>query len=361
MSPANAVKINPIFASTYTGQDFGIGTIVSLDGNAEAQASIIAADTAISRLFTNNVTVNILYYGAHDGTDGFLGANVTGQNIYTYADYTSALAAKSVAEPGNTVLASAVANLGSGNGAGDPLAFVAPTTAGARVLGFSDGTPQFDNTGDQVAGGTVDAIVFLNLDQPLSFTRPLPGVSTAVVYDAQSTMEHETDEVFGVGGAGSTLNDVLQDPTFGSDVIGIDGATLYGVDDLYRYSNGAPSYVANPNLDFSQSAYFSIDGGKTAIDFYNQEAMAFGDAADWALARNCPGGGAGGAGFVQDAFSCSNESPDVTYGSPEYIEFEALGMSTPEPATWALALVGLFGTGGVIRRYSFKRQTAQAS
>src|SRR5579871_5646754 len=89
LSPAVAVKINPIFASTYTGQDFGIGTIVSLDGNAEAQASIIAADTAISRLFTNNVTVNILYYGAHDGTDGFLGANVTGQNIYTYADYTS--------------------------------------------------------------------------------------------------------------------------------------------------------------------------------------------------------------------------------------------------------------------------------
>ncbi|HEV2651905.1 MAG TPA: NF038122 family metalloprotease, partial [Rhizomicrobium sp.] len=311
---AAAVNINSIFAPTYTGPDYGLGTVVTLSGNAAAQASIEAAAAQLSSLFTNNVTVNILYYGVHGGANGFIGANVAGQTGYSYDEYTAALAADSAAHPTNINLATAVAHLGQGNGAGDPLAFVVPTTVGARVLGLPHADPQFDTTGDFVdSGGTVDGVVFLNLDESLAFTRPLPDVSSAIVYDAETAMEHETDEVFGVGGHGSTLNDLLQDPNFAFDVSGIPGATLYGADDLYRYSNGAPSYVANPNVDFSQTAYFSIDGGATAIDSYNQEAMVFGDAADWGLARYCAGGGIGGAGNVQDAFGCSNESPDVTY------------------------------------------------
>jgi hypothetical protein len=348
--PALAVKINPIFAPTYTGPDYGLGSVVTLTNNAAAQASIEAAASQISGLFTNNVTVNILYYGVHGGADGFIGANVAGQTGYSYDEYTAALAADSAAHPGNINLATAVAHLGSGNGAGDPLAFVVPTTVGARVLGLPYGDPQFDTTGDFVdSGGTVDGVVFLNLDESLAYTRPLPGISSAIVYDAESAMEHETDEVFGVGGHGSTLNDLLQDPNFAFDVSGIPGATLYGADDLYRYSNGLPSYVVNPNVDFSQTAYFSIDGGATAVDFYNQEAMSVGDAADWAPERLCAGGGVGGAGFVQDAFGCSNESPDVTFGSPEFVEFEAIGLSTPEPSSWALMLAGLFGLGSMIR------------
>ena len=72
--PALAVKINPIFAPTYTGPDYGLGSVVTLTNNAAAQASIEAAASQISGLFTNNVTVNILYYGVHGGADGFIGA-----------------------------------------------------------------------------------------------------------------------------------------------------------------------------------------------------------------------------------------------------------------------------------------------
>jgi hypothetical protein len=350
-APAAAVTINPIFAPTYTGPDYGLGSIVSLENNAAAQASIDAAAGQISGLFTNNVTVNILYYGVHGGADGFIGANVAGQPGYSYDQYTAALAADAAAHPGNIDLATAVAHLGSGNGAGDPLAFVVPTTVGARVLNLPYADPQFDTTGDFVdSGGTVDGVVFLNLDESLSYTRPISGVASPVVYDVESAMEHETDEVFGVGGHGSTLNDLVQDPNYAFDASGISGATLYGADDLYRYSNGLPSYTVNPNVDFSQTAYFSIDGGVTAVEFYNQEAMVVGDAADWAPDRICPGGGVGGDGFVQDAFGCGNESPDVTYGSPEFVEFEAIGFSTPEPAAWMLMIVGFSSVGWMTRR-----------
>ena len=155
-----------------------------------------------------------------------------------------------------------------------------------------------------------------------------------------------------MGGSGSTLNDLLHNPNFGADATGVAGASVYGVEDLYRYSApGVASYVVNPNIDFGQSAYFSIDGGVTSVDTFNQEAMAYGDAADWGLAQNCQGGGIGGAGNVQDAFSCSNQSPDVTTSSPEYVAFQAIGYNAvPEPQTWIMLLVGFFGIGGLLRR-----------
>jgi hypothetical protein len=366
-SPALALQINPIFADSYTGQDFGIGPVISLDGNTVVTSTITKADQQLSSLFSNNVTVNILYYGAHDTTRGFLGASVSGQTTYSYAQYTDALKADSLAHPGNTNLATAVANLGVGNGAsGDPAStFLTPTTPDARALGLGlgsptsfgaqDSSPQFDSTGDFLGGGgTIDAIVFLNLDQPLSFTRPIQPVSDGVVYDALQTMEHETDEVLGIGGAGSTLNDFVADPNFAQDFFGVTG-DVYGPLDLYRYlAPGAPSYIANPGFDPTQFAYFSIDGGNTLIDTFNQSAMAFGDAADWGLDLStlCPGGGGfGGFGSVQDAFSCNNEAHNVIKGTPEYVAFQAIGYNAiPEPVTISLFGAGLAGAVAMRRR-----------
>ena len=304
-APASALTINPVFGSV--GEDYGVGPTVDLSGNAAAVGAIDAAAHQISSQFGNDLTVNIMFVGAHDGPNGFLGASLSGQTAYTYDQYTTALKKDSTGHLTNSTLASAVSNLPSGNGASDPSnTMVLPTTPLARLLGLGVGvptefgpansTPQFDNSGVYLGGGgTVDAVIFLNLDNPLSFTRPVPDISSGVVFDAQSTMEHEIDEVLGIGGSGSTLNDLLDDPNFAEDFFGVTPAgNLLGALDLYRYSNGLASYAVDS--DFTdpsqvQSAYFSIDGGLTPIDFFNQQFMAFGDAADWALTFSvCPGG-----------------------------------------------------------------------
>lgn len=363
--PAQALVINPIFADSYTGPDFGFGPVVSLDGNVAAEHAIMVATNQIASQYSDNVTVNILYYGAHDTANGFLGASVSGQTVYSYAQYTDALAADSLSHKTNLALSTAVANLGFGNGAtGDPAAtFVLPTTADARALGLGLGaptafgtgnsTPEFDSTGTFLGGGgTIDAIVFLNLDQPLSYTRPVPGVADGIFFDAKTAIEHETDEVLGIGGAGSTLNDLLLDPNFAQDFFGVSG-DAFGPLDLYRYAApGVPSYVANPGIDFSQFAYFSLDGGNSFIDSFNQQAMIFGDAGDWGLAQVCPGGiFVGGSGGVQDAFTCNNHSADVTRNSPEDFALQAIGYDRiPEPVTLSLFGAGLLGAVTIRRR-----------
>jgi len=371
-TPATALTINPIFADTYTGPDVGI-PVVSLDGNAEAIAAITAATNQIASQYANDVTVNLLFYGSHDTTNGFLGASVSGQTAYSYSQYTDALKADALAHPNNVALNTAVANLGVGNGAsGPPNTFVVPTTPDARALGLGagaptlggtgDSSPEFDSTGTFLGGGgTVDAIVFLNLDQPLSFTRPIQDVSAGIAFDAQTVMEHEIDETLGIGGAGSTLNDLLADPNFATDFFGVSGST-FGPLDLYRYAApGVPSYVANPALDFSQFAYFSIDGGNTFIDSFNQEAMIFGDAADWGLAQVCAGGVfLGGSGGVQDAFSCNNHQADVVKNSPEDFALQAIGYNRlPEPTTLSLFGVGLVAAA-LRRRRPKERSTRTA-
>jgi len=343
---ANALTINPIFADTYTGPNFGI-PVVSLDGNAQAISAITAATNQIASQYSNAVTVNLLFYGSHDTANGFAAASASGQTVYAYSQFTDALKADALAHPNNFALATAVANLGVGNGAADPAnSFIVPTTADARVLGLGDASPQFDSTGTYLGGGgTVDAIVFINLDQPFSYTRPIQDVSAGIAFDAQTFMEHEIDETLGIGGAGSTLNDLLLDPNFAADFFGVSGSA-FGPMDLYRYlAPGVPSYVANPALDFSQFAYFSIDGGNSFIDSFNQQAMIFGDAGDWGLAQICDGGVfLGGSGGVQDAFECNNHQADVTMGSPEDIALRAIGYDRiPEPTTLSLFGAGLVG------------------
>jgi hypothetical protein len=364
--PAAAVTINPIFATSYTGGDLGVGPIDSLTGNPGAMKAIEAAARTVGGMLNQtHTTVNILFYDAPQG--GFLGASLTGSIAYTYSDYVAALKADSAAHPYNITLATAIKHLGQGSGASDPShAFVAPTTPLARALklgvaapssfGTVDSSPEFSSTGDYLGGGgTVDAIVLLSSSVPLCNNRPPPSPSSQVCFDVQTTMEHEIDEVLGIGGPGSTLNDLLADPNFAQDFFGVDG-TVLGSLDPYRYSSpGVPCYHVNTDQS-PDSCYFSIDGGMTSIDEFNQQFMAFGDAADWAFTGSaCPGGMfQGGKGYVQDAFGCNNYAKDVAYNTPERFAFEAVGYDIPEPATF-LVVAGLVGAMRLRRRGALAR------
>ncbi|HEY0437313.1 MAG TPA: PEPxxWA-CTERM sorting domain-containing protein, partial [Phenylobacterium sp.] len=379
-APARAaVVINPIYASSFTCNVCGIdpGTVVSLAGNSAAQGAINAAAHQIGSQFSNKLTSNILFYGVHAGTDGFLAASLSSQTVYSYDQYTAALATDAAHNPGNITLNTAVANLGSGNGANDPNALVVVNTTDARALHLGTGvdtafgpgnsTPQFDATGGYLGGGgTVDGVVLLNLDQPLVYTRPVPGFTDAAgpLYDAQTSVEHEIDEIMGIGGAGSVLNAFNSDPTYAQDFYGVDGP-LYGVMDLYRYQLGLPSFdplipsltgCNNPAICSGlPSAYFSVDGGATSIDAFNQIFPVFGgDAGDWGLNvfQLCAGNqGIGGTGDVQDAFSCNNHMADVSRGTPAYKAYQAIGYNAaPEPATWAILTLGFGALGAALRR-----------
>ena len=219
--------------------------------------------------------------------------------------------------PANAILNSAVANLSSGNKGGTD-GIIATNTV-FEALGLS--LPGAYNTaGAYVGSGTVDGVVLLNLDQPLSFTQPLPAYNgrNCSEYDATRAIEHEIDEVLGGGGSGTTLNDIAY---YGKNNRA-DPFTYYqGPLDLYRYNAaGRPSFSTNPSL-----SYFSVNGGKTNIVGFNQYAQ--GDLSDFGpTVYPCSGGGIGGPpGFVQDAFSCPNQTGEAfTTSAPEYLMLEAL-------------------------------------
>ncbi|MBV8378347.1 MAG: NF038122 family metalloprotease [Verrucomicrobia bacterium] len=149
-------------------------------------------------------------------------------------------------------------------------------------------------------------------------------------YDLQSVAAHEMDEVLGIGGSGSFV---------GATYFGTGSPLNYptgpvGSMDLFRYaSNGVRSYTTST----SATAYFSIDGGKTKLRFFNQTQGA--DYGDWAP-------GQAGPPEVQDAYG--TPGVDVDIGVNELTALNVVGYTlptVPEPGTGTLFLGGLIVVG----------------
>lgn len=352
-NPAGALTILPTFTSSITKAS-----------NASAiEGAIDAAVSAIEGGFSNAFSVPILFEAVHDGTNGFLAASESTFYSSSYSYYVSLLKSASAANPANTVLSTAVANLGYGNKGGADGIVATNTVFDALGLSLPGG---FNASGNFVGTGAYDGVILINIDQPLDYKQPLPAYNGKnLQYDATRTIEHEIDEVLGGGGSGSTLNDVadygLNNP---SDVF-----TYYeGALDLYRYSGlHKPSF----STGYSTSVYFSVDGGKTDIVGFNNQYPQ-GDMGDFGpTVYACSGGGLGGPpGLIQDAFNCPNQTGEAfTSASPEYAMLEALGYdpagsgssslssslssegggvnevgpggdSFPEPSTWVMILLG---------------------
>src|SRR5437667_12818253 len=137
-------------------------------------------------------------------------------------------------------------------------------------------------------GGPYDGIVTLNSSPPFQFTRP-PSASN---FDALRSIEHEMDEVLGLG---SYLPSGDLRPQ-----------------DLFSWS--APG---TRNLTSSGSRYFSIDAGVSNIVNFNQ--IPSGDFGDW-LSGSCPQTNP----YVQNAFGCAGQASDVTPNSPEGINLDVI-------------------------------------
>jgi hypothetical protein len=319
--PAAALLIVPTFTSAITASPT----------EASIESAIDSAIGTVDSLYANPGTVNIVF---DSGSGSFLGQSETADYSYAYNAYTSQLAAVSAAHPTNTVLASAIANLGSGNKPG-PNGTVQVTTADAQIVLGSNVTGCFTATGtfNSACGQTYDGVVTLNTSLSLNYT----ATPVAGAYSAIAVMEHEINEILGGGGQGSALNGI---PCGGSK----SSYPNVGVLDLYRYSGaGVPSFSSCNGT----AAYLSVDGGVTSIVAFNDNPT--GDLTDF-----------GPNGYVQSADASTGIVPGYTTASPEFPMMESIGYdgptNAPEPMSLALLGSGLAAMLAVRRRQGRKIQ-----
>ncbi len=250
-------------------------------------------------------------------------------NYYFRPFNTSLTALKNDSKTAND--ATAVANLPA-----NPLATnLDPTSAEGRAIGLN--TP----AATVFKGNTYDGIVTINSAvNNFQFARNTNGTVNAGNFDAMQSIEHEIDEVLGLGS-------VLNFSQFPNDA---SGNTAVRLEDLFRYSApGTRSLTQNAQA----TSYFSINGGTTNIIGFNQRAG--GDYGDW-FNGNANGGcnPLPNPPHVQFAFSCPGQTSDVSGTSPEGIALEVIGYDlvaqAPEPGTLALLGTWFFGLAALYRR-----------
>ncbi len=276
----------------------------SLTSNANAayfESQINSAISNIDSYITNPITVSIDFQAISTG----LGSSIAAGTQLTYAQYLSDLQHQTLSAYDRIAMAT--------------LPPTNPVNQGTNVM---VNTPLLRALGDPKGdNSSFDGTVFLNLADMLTPTQKTGG------YSLEYVVAHEMDEILNIGGQGSNLNNAY----------GNSGAIEYGpigTMDLYRYSApGVRSYTTSPNV----TSYFSIDGGKTDLVHFNQNAT--GDYGDWANVTP----------QVQDAFGIPNET--LTLGPNEMVALDVVGwnltsagtaleMGAPIPEPSTLALLG---------------------
>jgi elongation factor P hydroxylase len=181
--------INPKFDSS----------IINNPNSAAIQAMINRAIAIYESLFSDPITIQILFRYSTTAPNGDpLPPDVLSQSgsvtyILPWNDFISALRADARTSNDNVANASLP---------GSPLSTnIAPSSANGRAVGLDTPPAMFPN-GTFGPGGPYDGIVTLNSAQPFWFTRPLISGS----FDAQRSVEHEIDEVIGLGSYLNTPN-----------------------------------------------------------------------------------------------------------------------------------------------------------
>ena len=279
----SGLVINPTFDSS----------ILQNPNSAAIQSAINRAIAIYQSLFNDPITVFILFRYSDTKPNGnpFPSGDLSVSDFVVYSipwdTCINALRADAKTVNDTTANASLPSNALSTN--------ISVSGANGRAIGQDTPPAMFPN-GTVGDAGPYDGIVSLNSNIPFQFTRP----PSAGNYDAQRSIEHEIDEILGLG---SRLPD-------GGDL---------QPQDLFSWS--APG---TRNLTSSGSRYFSINSGNTNIVGFNQDPS--GDLGDW-LSASCPQANP----YVQNAFGCSGQVSDVTATSPEGISLDVIGYDLVSP------------------------------
>jgi len=298
LPPYSTVALGPIpFSPAITKPDVsksgsGLTIVPTFDTNpgtaidAATQTVINNAIAFYENTFTSNIMVHIYFYNMNSG----LGQSTFFTFSGSYEAYCTALAANQ-ASPDD---ATAVANTPCG--ANNPV-----TISSQIVIKSPVGLALGLNTSEQTFPGspcpnfTGSGCIGLNVTLANG-----KGILLA-------TVEHEVDEVLGLGSA-------LQGTTTPSDP---------WPEDLFRWTSaGTRSFAANsstaiPCAGGTPAAFFSIDGGATPLNQFNNCANG-GDYGDWITHTPSE---------VQDAFTNASGSPSLTVTSTEVRALDVIGLN----------------------------------
>jgi len=299
------------------------------DVTADMQTAFTEVVNAYDAAFANNITLQVGLDGQTSG--GFAGESATATDAISYTSWYSAMTAYSASGLSNPTFVTGYSTLPATSALGSSGA-VTVRAANLTALGFDVDLGGPPNIGSETG---LDGIITINTG--LSFAIPSGGTLPSGSYDLISVLEHELDEVLGIGSG-------LTDGTY---------PTTPEAYDYFRYgAPGTRSWATGTGV----TAYFSINGGVTDLANFNQTGV--GDYNDWGNG-SCPANHA----YPQNAFACTGQvnplMQNATTPDPEITALDVLGydladpgallaldqsqQNVPEPGSIALILPALLG------------------
>lgn len=295
--------ITPTFASSITSDP----------NSAAIQGVINSAISVYQSKFSDPINVTIQF---GEMTSGLGQSNTTLYKL-SYGTVYNALVADKTSADDNT----AVSHLpNTTNNPVNNTSTINIKTATIRALGISGSFPPTASSG-------FDGVIGLN-----TTITDIGSPGTTGQYSLIATVEHEIDEVLGLGSDVGVSGSFFTDPA---------------VEDLYRYTAaGARSFSLA-----TDDAYLSLDG-TTDLARYNNLNNG-GDTGDYHT---------GGTPQVQDAFATPGATPTLNV---EFRALDAIGYTlkpaaaTPEPSTYAFLGAGALAlSGGLLRRRRARKNAA---
>ena len=297
-TPANALTITPSFNANLSVTAVGV---------------INAAIGFYQTTFSDPVTVNIDFHAMDSGLD----ASLVPIYFVPYATYQSHLLADASSIDDTVAIPSYPA------GTNDPIldqADINLKSANGRALGIDTPGVLIDLPGF-CTGFTGDGCIGLNISQT---------TTGGGLFDLFAMVEHEINEVLGLGSSLSGDGTIFQDKI--------------SPEDLFRYSsNGVRSFALNDCRGAVQNAFFSIDQGFSILNQFNN-CTNDGDYSDWITHTPSQ---------VQDAFTNNSGAPYLTASSAETRALDVIGYNltkqtpvpspVPEPVGVVLFVIGFIG------------------